>query len=214
MDDNPEIHCEDTSEVKINKFTLPLVSVIIVNRNYGRFLKQAADSVFEQTYPDIECIIVDNASTDESADVLQEITAQYPDARIARRKDPGGQSLAAKEGFEASSGEYVVFLDADDYLLPCFVETHVFVHLSLRIPVGFSSSDMIQVVDSRMVLGTVARLSEYVRSGCGKSPGLLRRIDKGAPGVWPLPSPGESIETEVHLVDPWADVWAWAPTSG
>jgi glycosyltransferase involved in cell wall biosynthesis len=51
-------------------FSLPLVSVIIVNYNYGRFLQQAADSVFEQTYPNIEFIIVDNASTDESADVL------------------------------------------------------------------------------------------------------------------------------------------------
>ncbi|MGA9214015.1 MAG: glycosyltransferase family 2 protein, partial [Methylocella sp.] len=96
-----------------------------------------------------------------------------------------------------------------------FVETHVFVHLSLRVPVGFSSSDMIQAVDSRMVLGTVAYLSKYVRSGRGKSPGLLRRIDKSAPEVWPLPSPDASIETEVHFVEPgYAGDWMWAPTSG
>src|SRR6202047_902721 len=214
MDDNPEIHCQDASE-NLNKVSLPLVSVIIVNHNYGRFLKQAADSVFEQTYPNIECIIVDNASTDCSAGVLLDISRQYPGAKIVRRKDPGGQSLASKEGFEASSGEYVVFLDADDYLLASFVETHVFVHLSLRVPVGFSSSDMIQAVDSRMVLGTVAYLSEFVRSGRGKSPGLLRRIDESAPGVWPLPSLGASIETQVHLVEPgYAGGWMWAPTSG
>jgi glycosyltransferase involved in cell wall biosynthesis len=215
MNDNPEIHCEDTSEVKINKFSLPLVSVIIVNYNYGRFLKQAADSVFEQTYPNLECIIVDNASTDCSAAVLLDISRECPGAKIVRRKEPGGQSLASKEGFEASSGEYVVFLDADDYLLASFVETHVFVHLSLRVPVGFSSSDMIQAVDSRMVLGTVAYLSEYVRSGRGKSPSLLRRIDKSAPGVWPLSSPDASIETEVHFVEPrHTGAWMWAPTSG
>src|SRR6202047_757815 len=215
MDDNPDIHCQDKSEIKINKFSLPLVSVIIVNYNYGRFLKQAADSVFEQTYPNIECIIVANASTDCSAGVLLDISRQYPGAKIVRRKEPGGQSLASKEGFEASSGEYVVFLDADDYLLASFVETHVFVHLSLRVPVGFSSSDMIQAVDSRMVLGTVAYLSEYVRSGRGKSPGLLRRIDKSASEVWPLPSPDASIETDVHFVKPgYAGNWMWAPTSG
>ena len=215
MDDNPEIHCQDTSKVKINKFGLPLVSVIIVNYNYGRFLQQAAESVFEQTYPNIECIIVDNASTDCSAGVLLDISRQYPGAKILRRKVPGGQSLASKEGFEASSGEYVIFVDADDYLLASCVETHVFVHLSLRVPVGFSSSDMIQAVDSRMVLGTVAYLSEYVRSGRGKSPGLLRRIDKSAPEVWPLPSPDASIETEVHFVKPgYAGNWMWAPTSG
>jgi glycosyltransferase involved in cell wall biosynthesis len=215
MDDNPELHCQDASEIVFNKFTLPLVSVIIVNYNYGRFLKQAADSIFEQTYPNIECIIVDNASTDCSAAVLLDISREYPGAKIVRRKEPGGQSLAAKEGFEASSGEYVVFVDADDYLLASFVEIHVFVHLSLRVPVGFSSSDMIQAVDSRMVLGTVAYLSEYVRSGRGKSPGLLRRIDQSAPEVWPLPSPGASIETEVHFVKPgYAGDWMWAPTSG
>jgi glycosyltransferase involved in cell wall biosynthesis len=214
MDYNPEIRCQDTSE-NVNKVSLPLVSVVIVNYNYGRFLKQASDSVFEQTYPNIECIIVDNASTDCSTAVLLDISRQYPGAKIVRRKDPGGQSLASKEGFEASSGEYVVFLDADDYLLASFVETHVFVHLSLRVPVGFSSSDMIQAVDSRMVLGTVAYLSEYVRSGRGKSPGLLRRIDKSAPEVWPLPSPDASIETEVHFVKPrYAGNWMWAPTSG
>jgi glycosyltransferase involved in cell wall biosynthesis len=65
-------------------FNLPLVSVIIVNYNYGRFLTQAADFVFEQTYPNIECIIVDNASTDCSASVLLDISRQYPGAVPAR----------------------------------------------------------------------------------------------------------------------------------
>ena len=197
-------------------FSLPLVSVIIVNYNYGRFLKQAADSVFEQTYPSIEFIIVDNASTDESADVLLAISKQYPGTTILRRSDNGGQSLASKEGFEASSGEYVVFLDADDVLLPSCIATHVFVHLSLRIPVGFSSADMIQSVDSRMVLGTIYRLSEYVRSGRGRKPGLLRRIDESAPEVWPLHSPDAGLENQVHLILP-SDCdfqsWFWAPTS-
>ena len=197
-------------------FSLPLVSVIIVNYNYGRFLKQAADSVFEQTYPNIEFIIVDNASTDESANVLLAITKQYPGTTILRRGDNGGQSLASKEGFEASSGEYVVFLDADDVLLPSCIATHVFVHLSLRIPVGFSSADMIQSVDLRMVLGTIYRLSEYVRSGRGRKPGLLRRIDESAPEVWPLHSPEAGLENQVHLILP-SDCdfqsWFWAPTS-
>ena len=197
-------------------FSLPLVSVIIVNYNYGRFLKQAADSVFEQTYPSIEFIIVDNASTDESADVLLAISKQYPGTTILRRSDNGGQSLASKEGFEASSGEYVVFLDADDVLLPSCIATHVFVHLSLRIPVGFSSADMIQSVDLRMVLGTIYRLSEYVRSGRGRKPGLLRRIDESAPEVWPLHSPDAGLENQVHLILP-SDCdfqsWFWAPTS-
>ena len=202
--------------VNSTPFGLPLVSVIVVNYNYGRFLKQAVDSIFEQTYPNIECIIVDNASTDESAGVLLAISKQYPGTAILRRSDNGGQSLASKEGFEASSGEYVIFLDADDVLLPSCIATHIFVHLSLRIPVGFSSADMIQSVDSRMVLGTIYRLSEFVRSGRGRKPDLLRRIDESAPEVWPLRSPEAGFENQVHLVMP-SDCdfksWFWAPTS-
>ncbi|HZM07854.1 MAG TPA: glycosyltransferase family A protein [Methylocella sp.] len=191
------------------------MSVIIINYNYGRFLKQAADSVFEQTYPNIECIVVDNASTDESADVLLAISKHNPGTTILQRSDNGGQSVATIQGFEASSGEYVVFLDADDVLLPSFVATHIFVHLSLRIPVGFTSADMIQSVDSRMVLGTIYGFSEYVLSGRGVKLGLLRRIDKSAPDVWSLCSPDAGIESQIHFVPP-CDIgtWRWAPTSG
>ena len=192
---------------------LPLVSVIVVNYNYGKFLKLAVDSVFEQTYPNIECIIVDDASTDGSADVLLAISKQNPGTKILRRSDNGGQSLASKEGFEASSGEYVVFLDADDFLLPSFVETHVFVHLYLRIPVGLTSSDIIQAVESRMVLSTFFSFSD-IRSVRGKRSDLFRRIDESAPEAWPLKSP-RAIEHQLHFVEP-CDIgtWYWAPTSG
>ncbi|MGH6794471.1 MAG: glycosyltransferase family 2 protein [Methylocella sp.] len=215
MDDNLEIRFQSTYDVKLNKFSLPLVSVIIINYNYGRFLREAVDSVFAQNYPTIECIIVDNASTDDSGDILLDLSRQYPSAVILRRSENGGQSIALKEGFEASSGEYAVFLDADDVLLPAFIETHIFVHLSLRIPVGFSSSDMIQAVQSRLVLGTIAYLSEFVRSGRGNRPGLLRRIDESAPSMWPLRSPDAALEDQVHLVERSdAGDWMWAPTSG
>lgn len=196
-------------------FDIPLVSVIIVNYNYGRFLSQAVESVFNQIYPNIECIIVDNASTDNSAEVIRDLSAKHRTLTVQQRKDNGGQSIASVEGFAASSGEYVVFLDADDVLLPSFVETHIFVHLSLRIPVGFTSADVFQAVNSRIVLGTSYGVSEYVRSGRGKCADLFRRIDSTAPDVWPLRSPDASIESQVHLVNP-CDVgsWPWSPTSG
>jgi glycosyltransferase involved in cell wall biosynthesis len=208
---------QESSGNKINSlpFSLPLVSVIIVNYNYGCYLKQAADSVHEQTYPNIECIIVDNASTDESPGVLAAISKQYPGTALLRRSSNGGQTLASKEGFEASSGEYVVFLDADDFLLPSFIATHVFVHLSLRVPVGLTSADVIQAVDSRMVLGTFFSLSEYIRSGRGKRSDLFRRIDESAPETWPLSRPDAAIESRLHFVEP-CDIgsYYWSPTSG
>ncbi|MGH6812008.1 MAG: glycosyltransferase family 2 protein, partial [Methylocella sp.] len=133
---------------------LPLVSVVVINFNYGRFLRAAVDSVFGQTYPNIECVIVDNASTDESGAVLRAIEARYANVKIVRRAENGGQTRAALEGFAASAGPYVIFLDADDLLLPSCVETHVFVHLSLRVHVGFTSGDMLQLAGDQVVLGT------------------------------------------------------------
>ncbi len=215
MDDQPAVQYGARSGENFQLSRLPMVSIVIVNYNYGRYLREVFDSVARQNYPNIECIIVDNASTDESAGVLSEIESQHPRTKVLRRKENGGQSLAVQEGFAASSGEYVVFVDADDYLLDSFALTHVFVHLSLRIPVGFSSSDMLQAAGPRMVVGTVAYMSDYIRSGRGQRPNLLRRIDKCAPEVWPLPDPGGSIETQVYLVEPSdSGDWMWAPTSG
>lgn len=198
-------------------FSLPRVSIIIVNYNYGRYLKQAVDSVFAQTYPNIECIIVDNASTDESPAILEAISKQYPSATILRRATSGGQNVAAFEGFNASSGEYIILMDADDVLLASCVETHIFAHLSLRIAVGFTSADMIQSVESRMVLGTIHGLSEFVRSGRGRYANLMRRIDEAAPELWPLRRADAGFADEVHFAKP-SDIdftfWCWAPTSG
>ena len=67
----------------------------------GRFLRQAIDSICEQTDPNIECIIIDDVSTDESAVILLDISKRYPSAAIFRRNDNGGQTLAAQEGFNA-----------------------------------------------------------------------------------------------------------------
>ncbi|WP_331936853.1 glycosyltransferase family A protein [Methylosinus sp.] len=142
---------------------LPLVSVIITNYNYGRFLLEAVDSVFSQTYPHIECIIVDDASTDDSEAVLESIRRNKPNVDIILHEENFGQTTAFRTGLTASSGEYVVFLDADDLLLPTFVETHLFVHLSLRIAVGFTSSDMFQ---SRMAASSDRRGPPSANMSC------------------------------------------------
>ncbi|WP_400768625.1 glycosyltransferase family 2 protein [Methylosinus sporium] len=195
---------------------LPLVSIIITNYNYGRFLREALDSVFAQTYPHIECIIVDDASTDDSDIVLESIRHHEPHVRIISHKDNAGQTTAFRTGLVASSGEYVVFLDADDMLLPTFVETHVFIHLSLRVAVGFTSSDMFQSVNGRIVRSSWTTLSDYVASGRGLRKERLRRIDVAAGDLWPFEhAPLDDVESRVHFVDPFSsEDWVYAPTSG
>lgn len=97
----------------------PLVSVIIASYNYGRFLAEAIESALQQTYQPIEVIVVDDGSTDNTADVA----ARYP-VRLIRQPN-AGLAAAGRAGIRASCGEFVMRLDADDRLKPTYVEETV-----------------------------------------------------------------------------------------
>jgi hypothetical protein len=93
----------------------PLVSIIVGNFNYAAFLRQSVESALVQTHPRIEVIVVDDASTDDSREVIQSFGIRIVPALRERN---GGQAAALNEGFAASHGDLVIFLDADDYLYP------------------------------------------------------------------------------------------------
>lgn len=95
----------------------PLASIIINNYNYGQFIKEAIDSAVSQTYSPKEIIVVDDGSKDNSREVI----ASYGDKIIPVLKKNGGQASAFNAGFDASCGEVIFFLDADDL----FVSTKV-----------------------------------------------------------------------------------------
>ncbi len=95
-----------------------LVSIVVDNYNYGRFLRQSVDSALAQTHQDTEVIVVDDGSTDDS----REIIAGYGERVRPILKANGGQPSAFNAGFAASRGEIVLFLDADDLLAPSAIE--------------------------------------------------------------------------------------------
>ncbi|WGJ15054.1 glycosyltransferase family 2 protein [Methylocapsa sp. D3K7] len=192
---------------------LPLVSVIVINFNYGRFLRATVESVLGQTYPNVECIVVDNASSDESGTVLQAIEARDAGVKIIRRAENCGQTPAALEGLAASKGPYVIFLDADDLLLPCCVETHVFVHLSLRIHVGFTSGDMLQMSGDQIVLGTEHAFNRILLTGRGIRPRAVRAYQHESGGAWPGEDFNRHVLDTIRFVG-LTNQWVWAPTSG
>jgi glycosyltransferase involved in cell wall biosynthesis len=98
-----------------------VVSVIIPNYNYAHYLRETLDSVFAQTYPEIEIIVVDDGSSDGSREILESFGARI----VSIFQKNKGVAAARNNGVGASSGEYVAFLDADDAWLPQKIEKQV-----------------------------------------------------------------------------------------
>jgi glycosyltransferase involved in cell wall biosynthesis len=94
------------------KTTQPLVSIIIPCYNAERWVQEAVESCLNQSYPNIEIIIVDDGSTDGSLEILRRY---IPLIRVETGPNRGGNN-ARNRGFALSRGEYIQFLDADDYL--------------------------------------------------------------------------------------------------
>jgi len=98
----------------------PLVSVIIPCYNQAHFLFESVESALAQTYPRSETVVVDDGSRDGTAGVM----ARYSGI-VSVRQDNRGLAEARNAGFRASTGDYVLFLDADDRLTPNAVESHL-----------------------------------------------------------------------------------------
>jgi len=92
---------------------LPRISIVTSSYNQGRFIGATIESVLEQHYPNLEHIVVDGMSSDETPQVL----ARYPHLRVVREPDRG-QADAINKGFRQATGEIYSFLNSDDLLLP------------------------------------------------------------------------------------------------
>jgi len=121
---------------------LPLVSVVITNFNYERFLENCLESVRNQDYKNIECIIVDDKSTDDSVSLVQGYLHRHDlkdSFRLMVHEENAGQLEAFATGYRNARGSFIVFVDADDILLEDFISAHLDVHLG-RPPVAFTCS--------------------------------------------------------------------------
>lgn len=99
------------------------VSVVIPTLDRKEFLEQALETVRLQTHEPLECIVVDDGSTDGTREYLASI--DYDALRTIYRDEAKGLSNARNAGIDAASGEYVMFLDSDDILYPHAAETLV-----------------------------------------------------------------------------------------
>jgi glycosyltransferase involved in cell wall biosynthesis len=102
-----------------------LVSIIIANFNYGRFLSEAIESAIHQTHPCVEVIVIDDGSTDDSLEVAR----RYPVTLVPQKNQ--GVGAARNHGAAIAKGQYLVFLDSDDVLEATYV-THCLEALKQR----------------------------------------------------------------------------------
>jgi glycosyltransferase involved in cell wall biosynthesis len=96
----------------------PLVSIIIPVYNKAAYVRETLESALGQTYPNIEIVLVNDGSTDGSLAILEEFKSRYSDKIILIDQENGGVSKATNIGIQASRGDYIQFLDADDLLSP------------------------------------------------------------------------------------------------
>lgn len=106
--------------------TKPLVSIITPSYNRADIIPETAESVFKQTYPHWEWIVVDDGSTDNTLQILESFAARDKRVKIFQRnRDPKGGNVCRNIGIEQSKGDYLIFLDSDDLLATFCLEQRV-----------------------------------------------------------------------------------------
>lgn len=101
---------------------MPAFSIIVPVYNAELYLQQCLNSIVEQTYSDFEVILIDDGSTDNSARICKDM-AERDSRFIYQRKGNGGVSSARNVGLTLAKGDWISFVDADDYVMPDYLQT-------------------------------------------------------------------------------------------
>lgn len=164
-----------------------LLSVVIPVFNYGHSLRRAVDSVLSQLQPGCELLVIDDGSTDETPQVLEEIQARNPPRFSWTRQDNAGAAAARNTGLRRSHGAYLLFLDADDELLPGALEAacdairanpQVSVILGGRLTRRADGREKYQPPPSALAPDPCVRLADYLlrrRLGMSHGATIVRR---------------------------------------
>ena len=98
-----------------------LVSIVVASYNHAEYLEQRMDSLINQTYQNIEILVIDDCSTDNSVAVLRSYES-HPKVRLIIREKNGGWVAVSNQGVEISSGEFIIFANCDDACEPQMIE--------------------------------------------------------------------------------------------
>lgn len=131
----------------------PLVSVICLCYNHEKFVEQAILSALNQTYSNVEVIVVNDASTDNSVDIVQRLLAAHPQVAFINLESNVGNCKAFNIGFAQSKGEYIIDFAADDVLLENRIQEGVDALQSAGGEYGVQFSDAILIDEEGNEIG-------------------------------------------------------------
>src|SRR5215467_1463918 len=123
--DSPASQARVAVETRAAQARAPSVSVIIPAYNTARYIGEALDSVFGQTYRDFEVIVINDGSPDTEA--LEAVLRPYLDRIVYLKQENRGPAAARNLGIHQARGEYIAFLDSDD----CWVEEYLARQMSM-----------------------------------------------------------------------------------
>lgn len=132
----------------IKPFKPPKASFIITCYNLGKYLKDCIESIKKQTYKNFEIIIVNDSSTDNTKEILEQY--RNDEIKIINLEQNKGQFGAFLEGLKIAQGEFVAMIDADDILLPDFLSVHIKTHM--EVSVAFTSCAQFEINDDSVIV--------------------------------------------------------------
>jgi glycosyltransferase involved in cell wall biosynthesis len=131
----------------------PLVTVICLCYNHEKYLLEAVNSITDQSYQNIEIIIVDNGSIDNSQKLIKNLVSEHPGIKMNLLNENLGNCRAFNIGLSESEGEYIIDLSADDVLLPDRIEEGIKSFERYGLDYGVNFTDAIYIDNSGKVLG-------------------------------------------------------------
>ncbi|WP_421193352.1 glycosyltransferase [Aeromonas enteropelogenes] len=129
---------------------LPKVSVIVTNYNHEKYLRRRLDSIYQQTYKNIEVFLLDDCSTDNSREVLKEYAERFPDITtlLFNQKNSGGVFRQWAKGLQAATGDLVWIAESDDYCDDNFLEKLVRCFDDEAVMLAYSKVEFVQADES------------------------------------------------------------------
>lgn len=144
---------------------LPLVSFVVTSFNYENYVVKTLESIKNQTYENIEIIVIDDKSSDNSVEKIKEFIKHNKDLpiKLIEHDENKGQMAAIQTGLKNANGKFISFVDSDDILIKDYTRTLIRVHMATS--VAFVSSQLVEIGENDEIHTTYS-VSSFQKEKC------------------------------------------------